>query len=959
MKKFLLTTLAIFAFSTVALKAQTTISGVITDTEIGEPLIGANVIIQGTNTGASTDYDGKFSITSNEPLPWNLSISYAGYASKIVPITTASTNLKYDLKQTAFIVDEVVISASRRREKVQEAPASVTVLSAKKLVGSPQIDAARNLVNVPGVTVQQQSGSRMNFEMRAAASTFSTRVFPIKDYRSLVAPGNNTFQSDKSGLSNIDLERIEVVRGAGSALYGPGVTSGVIHFITKSAIDKPGTTLQVYGGELNTYGAALRHATKVSDKFGFKINLQYNRGDEFTLDGSEGTTAADGTFTRQIDKFQSTIIQPALTSEGVVDDRVPGKTLLELTPRADGNVMQDYYWNMGSDVTLEFRPQDDLSIIVAGGLNQASSVFYNDLGEGLSQPQEVWGQARMQKGGLFAQFYTTHTNFGPEDRPIFLYQTGNRVPLAIKQYEGQLQYNFDIPDFLNANFTVGSDYRLTKTDTEGLVHGRNENDDDYNVFGIYAQGKFELAKKLDLVLAGRFDKFNIPDETAIAPRVALVYKASPKHTFRASFNNASFSPSAAEWNYDFPVNSPVPGFFDFWLAGSNDIHSFDNATSIEFLNHNVTAAGISAATGIPIESLTPLAGALPQELPKELLGTGGLTNEFVHQFAAGSLLAAMQANGLEDFIDDIQGVLANSPTGNNGTFLGINALEGGAPNNNLTNTVRGVIATSKTYEIGYKGIIGDKFSASLDLYAITERGGFDFTAIAPLIGLNGFSQDPFLAKTGELIGALVEAGLSQEVATGVVSQAYAGTAALIPNFYSTGSVETNRVPQDDGILHVAAGYRVFDAPYTRYGADLGLQYFASDKLTFFGNYSWVNASQFEREQGDGSAPFTTFLNAPANKYRLGANYGEEKGIRANVSFQHDDAFTASAGQFSGEVQEKNLVDAGISYVFNNGLAVDLSAQNLFDNEYRALVNMPSIGRRVIAKLTYSFGGNKE
>ena len=61
------------------------------------------------------------------------------------------------------------------------------------------------------------------------------------DYRSLVGPGIGTFQSDQSGISRIDLERIEVVRGPGSALYGPGVTSGVIHFITKNPIDHPGT----------------------------------------------------------------------------------------------------------------------------------------------------------------------------------------------------------------------------------------------------------------------------------------------------------------------------------------------------------------------------------------------------------------------------------------------------------------------------------------------------------------------------------------------------------------------------------------------------------------------------------------------------------------------------------------------------------------------------------------------
>ncbi|MEM1123921.1 MAG: TonB-dependent receptor, partial [Bacteroidota bacterium] len=662
----------LFIFFSYGLQAQTTVSGIIMDEELNEPLIGANLIIVGTTIGASTDLDGMFTITSDYPLPWNIEVSYTGFTQQNVTVNSPTTDLTINMAPSAIIGQEVVVSASRKREKVQEAPASVSVLSAKKLIATPQTDATRNLINVPGVQIQQQSAARINIEMRAGAGLFSTAVFPIKDYRSLVGPGLGTFSSDVAGLSNIDLAKIEVVRGAGSALYGPGVVSGVVHFITKNPIDYPGTTLQVYGGELNTFGGALRHATKVSDKFGFKVNFMYNRGDEFTLDGSEGTVDAAGNFTRQFDKFQTTIRKPGLSPEGFVNGKDQGTVLLNLERRPDGNVMQDDFWNLGSDVTFEFRPANDFSITVAGGLNQGSSVFYNDLGEGLTQITEVWGQARVQKGGFFAQIFAVDNNGGTDEKPTFLYQTGNKSPVGRQQLEGQLQYSFDVPSFLNANFTVGTDYRLAKSDTENLVYGRNEGDDDYNVFGVYAQGKFALGSKLDLVFATRYDKFNVPDESAISPRAALVFKAHPKHTFRAIYNHASFSPSALNWNIDFPVNAPVPGFFDFWLAGMREIHSFDNANSIEFLDPAVTAAGISAATGLDINLLLGLAANLPGELPAALLGTGGLSNELVHGVASGSLLAAMQANGLDALLPVIQPILANGPTGNNGLFLGIN-----------------------------------------------------------------------------------------------------------------------------------------------------------------------------------------------------------------------------------------------------------------------------------------------
>ena len=299
MKRLLVMTVAFLALATVTLHAQTTVSGVITDAELGDPLIGANVIIEGTTVGSSTDLDGNFSITSDTPLPWNLEVSYTGFAQQTITVNSAQSGMAIALQPSALIGQEVVVSASRRREKVQEAPASISVFNARKLEASPQENPVRNLISAPGVTVQQQSAGRINIQLRGDGGLFGSASFPILDYRSLSGPGLGTFDALNSPLNNLDIDRIEVVRGPGSALYGPGVTSGVVHFISKSPIDKPGTAVELMGGELNTFGITARHATKVSDKFGFKINAVYKKGDEFTLDLVED---AD-----QIAKFQKQV----------------------------------------------------------------------------------------------------------------------------------------------------------------------------------------------------------------------------------------------------------------------------------------------------------------------------------------------------------------------------------------------------------------------------------------------------------------------------------------------------------------------------------------------------------------------------------------------------------------------------------------------------------------------------
>ena len=572
MKRLFFMTIALLAFVPFLMQAQTTISGVVTDAEFGDPLIGANLIIKGTTIGASTDIDGNFSITSNQPLPWTLEVSYTGFAQQDLQITNAQSGMAIALAPSALIGQEIVVSASRRREKVQEAPASITVFNSRKLEASPNDNPVRNLISAPGVTIQQQSAARINIQLRGDGGLFGSASFPILDYRSLSGPGLGTFDALNSPLNNIDIERIEVVRGPGSALYGPGVTSGVVHFISKSPIDKPGTTIQLVGGELATFGISARHATKVSDKFGFKINAVYKRGDEFTLDGNDPGDAA------QIAKFQKTVSDPAIT-DGVVDVTKPGTVLLserDLDPDGNGNPMQEDWNQTVFTTTLEFRPQDDLSINVSGGLNNASAVFYNSQGEGLTQATETWGQVRMQKGGLFAQAFYLGNNGGSADNPTWLYQTGNTTTVERKQFEAQIQYNFDLPNFLNSNWTAGFDYRNSIADTKHQVYGRNEDDDDFGIAGIYLQGKFALGDKLDLVLAGRGDRFNFTDENSFSPRAVMVYKPSPKHTFRFGYNRAIGAPSQLQVNIDFPVASPVPGAFDIWLVGNKNEQTFNN-----------------------------------------------------------------------------------------------------------------------------------------------------------------------------------------------------------------------------------------------------------------------------------------------------------------------------------------------------------------------------------------------
>lgn len=930
-------------FSTTAY-AQNSVNGTVTDTESSEPLIGASVIIKGTTTGAQTDTEGKFSFTTDREYPLTLRVSYAGYTTQDV-IVNDGNEVSIALTPGIGIGELVIQSVSRRAEKVQDAPASVSVLGAKQLQTTAQASPVRMLINVPGVQIQQQSASRINIEMRGAAGLFGTSVFPIMDYRSLVGPGIGTFDGNIG--NQIDLERIEVVRGPGSALYGPGVTAGVIHFITKNPIDHTGTTVQLSAGEGNTVIASARYAQANEEKtFGFKVNATYTRGDEFTLDPNNFADA------QQIARFRNTISRPDVV-DGVASG-TSGTVLLEeadLDPDGDGNMMQDYYSLFNMNTTLEFRPQDDMTVNVSGGFNSINSVFYNSQGEGLNQTYEYWAQARIQKGGLFAQVFYVDNNGGTDDRPTFLYQTGNTTSIARKQLEGQVQYSFDVENFLNSSFVVGTDYRQAISDTENLVYGRNEQDDDYNLIGAYIQGKFRLTDKFDLVLAGRYDQFLFLDEGAFAPRAALVWKAAPQHTFRASYNKASAPNTALNINIDFPLaNLPFPDASDIWLIGNKEEQTFNNAV-IDW-----TIPGV----------------------PNSDINTPGLPLAFAYGAVTPTILGAFQAQiGVtidQPTYDLIAAVLTNPATagalGTTGSLQGYN-LFNGTPLGLIT-APKTAIRTEDTWEIGYKGLIEEKLGVTVDVYNITAKNFTLFTAISPMYALVGADIPTDLgngvaaAVEPQFEAALIAGGMDPATAAataaglaaavnGAYQQGGAGFGdAIAPLMGSIGFTPTDQVP-DNGISHLAAGYRTFDEiNYT--GMDLGLTYYINQDLSAFFNYSFVSQTEFMVNVvgAEGVAPLPYSLGVPAQKYRVGVIYSPIKGWHGNLSYQHDPSFLADFGQYSGMTDEKNLFDLGIGHTFDNGLALDLAVTNLFNNKYRAFPNMPQIGRRALVRATYHF-----
>ena len=951
--------------------SQTQISGSVMDSDSMEAIPGVNVIIDGTNFGTVTDFDGNFVINTSQDAPLTLIISYMGYSAERVDVTSASQNINVMLSAGQNL-EEVIISASRSAQKVTDAPASVSVISSRQIENSAQVaEPSRILVSVPGVQIQQQTANSLNVEMRAGSGVFGTSTYIMRDNRGLITPAAGTFFSFQQGLSNLDLASVEIVRGAAGVLYGPGVTSGVVHFRSKSPIDYTGNAVSMWGGDLNTFGSEFRIARANDNKtFGWKINARVNSGDDFTYD-DEAALAAN------VGGINSIIRQPVITNMAV-DPLLSanGDVLYDFT---GGNAILDTYSNVAIDTNLEWRPSDDTNYQVSAGMTNGGGLFFQDLGIGYADGSTYWGQVQATMGNWYAQAFIDHNDGGGTDNPTFLYGTGLRQVAKRTTMEAQIQYNFDMPWLFDSEWTVGYDYRNTDSDSEYTLWGRNEDTDDYITNGIYGQGTLTMSEKVDLVVAGRYDQASFISAGEFAPRAALVYKPSEKTTWRLAYNKALSGPSALQMYIDFPVNVPAPGILDAWLSGQSTAQRFAN----------------------PSNQVIDLAG-LPVDIPVSAAG-GGLPLAIPYGAVAGASLAGLYAQApalqplLTPFFASYMG-----PQGGSGILAPYDLFEPTQTTGNR-NTRTGRFSSVENFELGFSSVIGKKLKISADIYSYVNTGFTNFSAIGDAYALVGsdipgdlgaaVAADATAYVTGALTavttqtyqglaaqfglpfsvvasGALAAQGVPalQTSIAGGVAQTLGGinsafnaggqgfVGQLGPLFGAIGAVESDRVPQGDGITHITTGYITQgDAQRSHYGGDLSLDYFASPIVRLWANTSWLSQNEWiPGEDNDDDLINTSYLNAPMWKYRMGMDYTPLTGINFSVSFQHDDKFRSVQGFWSGMVQTKNLIDASVGYRFSPNVRLDISATNLTDSPYKTYPNLPDIRRRVLGKITWNF-----
>ena len=274
--------------------SQTTIKGTVVDSN-SMPVPGANVVIDGKPIGTVTDFDGNFVLETSENPPFTLKISSIGYSQATARVTSNNQTISVTLEEANTMLDEIVISASRTPERLFESPVTVERFGIKEIKNTASVDFYDGLENLKGVDVNTNSLTFKSINTRGFATFANTRFMQLVDGMDNSTPALNFPIGNLVGMIETDVQSVELLPGASSALYGANAFNGILFMRSKSPFDYEGVSVSLKRGvtsqnasgsfgnpETNPYtDVSIRLGKKFSDKFAAKVNVGYLKGTDW------------------------------------------------------------------------------------------------------------------------------------------------------------------------------------------------------------------------------------------------------------------------------------------------------------------------------------------------------------------------------------------------------------------------------------------------------------------------------------------------------------------------------------------------------------------------------------------------------------------------------------------------------------------------------------------------------
>ena len=1006
---------AVLSVAAVSVQAAT-LNVTVTDAQTSAKLNGVSINVM-SQAGASaegvSDASGMLEIADLSADVYTITASAPGYADKTMAnvelVADGTTSVEIALSSEIIELDQVSVTASRRREKVLEAPASVAVVSASQIRDRVAPSVTEHLKSVGGVDVVNTGLGSSHVVVRGFNNVFSGSLLSLVDNRIARVPSLRVNAYSLIPTASEDIEQIEVVSGPGAALYGPNSANGVMHILTRSPFTSQGTTISIGGGERSMLMGSLRHAGVINETLGYKLSASGFRGNDW----EEGRSAEDLAGEPEFDTYRA-----------------------------------------GGEFRLDYRPNDDLTTILSSGFTQFTGIELTGLGAGQAKNwRYMYGQARFIYKDLFAQFFVNSSNAAD----TFLLRTGDDIIDNSDLYVGQIQHGYSLGE--RQRFTYGVDLLLTRPDTEGSINGRNEDSDNINEIGAYLQSETQIIQQLKFIAAARLDNHNHLSGLVFSPRAALAFQPNDEHNLRVTYNRAFSTPGTSSLFLDRlavrdafglgTVFQPILGFSpntDIWAQGVGGETGFTFRRDADgrplFRSPFSPIAELPADTHIPLDDpvftnvmwsvgrgavmsgVQPVFEAAvkqtlqqtfsPQALPQVIAGLPpetlqgvatqvlatlspqvlqALPPEFAPLLQPGAiaalppeqlqqivplvlqalppqvvqgLAASLAASTEEEILTGFANLIPEQVDGVKMVLRTLNPETAEFTDVEDVNDVDPLKPTiTQTYEFGYKGILMNKLAFSADVYHTRIKDFVGPLVVeTPNVFLDAASLGAFLTQhltttlsdpqNATLNQALLafdapaQGGNGNGSAVDELTKLFvAGTENNGPAFIPFGTVTPEQASDPTAVMLTYRNY----GDISLNGLDCSLTYYLNPSWSLGGNYSFVSKDLFETDLRN------IALNAPKNKFGANVQYlNTNLGLAAGVRMNFVAGFPVDSGVYIGEVESYSTIDvnAGYDIPFGPRPRLSLTVQNLLGTEYQPFIGAPDIGRLSLVRLTQTF-----
>jgi iron complex outermembrane recepter protein len=435
--------------------AQVEIKGKIQDSESQTPLAGVNIKLTHKLIGTVSNPNGEFYLKTAENPPFEIEISMVGYATQIIKIDSDISTLSINMVEQIYFGDEIIISGSRVPENILRSSVSVEKMDIREInaVGAPNFYDA--LANIKGIDMNVHSLLFKFPNSRGFNGETNYRFNQLIDGIDNAPPGFSFAAGNINGLSQLDVESVELIMGASSALYGPGGMNGTMLITSKNPFEYPGLSASIQTGIMNigseTSGATpmldanLRYAKSFNNKFAFKVVANYIKAqdwgaadyrnrldmtdtnlDPYTNPGYDGVNlyGDDVIVPVNLKDFAPDIAGGVATAQGLVPGtpaydaevaRVIGLVPDQLVSRTGYKEVDfnDYNtYNLRSRLSLNYRINSDLELELQGGYTVGTSIYTAQTRYSLNNFEAYNGKLELKSPDFFIRAWASKENAG-------------------------------------------------------------------------------------------------------------------------------------------------------------------------------------------------------------------------------------------------------------------------------------------------------------------------------------------------------------------------------------------------------------------------------------------------------------------------------------------------------------------------------------------------------------------